>query len=342
METWALIDTETDGLYAPIYAIEVAAQKFEGLTPVGEPFRVFINHGIEIPLEATFVHGYTTEFIVKNGLPPEVAYSQLRSHLGEIPIVSHFLQFDWNRVLFPEYKRLNIKPIGKPGFCSWGLSRRALPEHLTHRLDFLRDFYDLQCSQSHSALGDVEATTDLLQRIVFPRLSEIGFDTIKKVYEFATMRPLLRCKCLIQKLDYDTEARRVALAKVEEQKKREIVVDTYNEINSYPDLIIEHELIDEDHEILFSGRKFLFTGKMAMGPRSLARKNIQAKGGITPTSNHLGDDIDYLILGESRDAGWTALLHGGKLATAFFKKINNPKSKLHIIREEFLRAALLG
>ena len=80
METWALIDTETDGLYAPIFAIEVAAQKFEGLKPVGSPFRVFINHGIDIPLEATAVHGYTTEFIVQNGLPPLEAYSPLREY----------------------------------------------------------------------------------------------------------------------------------------------------------------------------------------------------------------------------------------------------------------------
>ena len=223
MESWVLVDTETDGLYAPIYAIEIAAQKFQGLQTVGLPFRVFINHGIEIPLEATAVHGYTTEFIFKNGVPPEEAYTALREYIGNLPVVSHFLQFDWNRVLFPEYKRLGIPVIGRPGFCSWSLSRRALPEHLTHRLDYLREFYNLRCSQAHSALGDVESTVDLLQRIIFPRLASINFNSIQKVLDFATMRPLLRCKCLIQKIDFDTEARRVALAKVEEKKKDEII-----------------------------------------------------------------------------------------------------------------------
>jgi DNA polymerase III epsilon subunit-like protein len=341
MSAWALIDTETDGLYAPIYAIEVAAQRFEGLTAVGEPFRVFINHGIEIPLEATLVHGYTTDFISENGLPPEEAYSQLRSHLGEIPIVSHFLQFDWNRVLFPEFKRLNIPPVGIPGFCSWALSRRALPEHLTHRLDFLRDFYQLRCSQSHSALGDVEATTDLLQRIIFPRLNSIGFDSIKKVYEFATMRPILRCKCLVQKLDFETESRRIAQAKREENKREAILETAFQNDQSIPVLILEHELIDEEHDISFAGRKFLFTGTLAMGPRSKACQEIQIRGGITPTSKFLGEDIDYLVLGEDKERGWTHLLQGSKLGSAFLKKFKNPKSKLRIIREERLRSALI-
>jgi DNA polymerase III epsilon subunit-like protein len=341
MDTWVLIDTETDGLYAPIFAIEVAAQKFEGLKPVGNPFRVFINHGIEIPIEATLVHGYTTEFILQNGLPPLDAYSQLREYIGEVPVVSHFLQFDWNRVLFPEFNRLQIKPIGKPGFCSWGLARRALPEHLTHRLDYLRDFYDLHCCRPHSALGDLEATTDLLQRVIFPRLAGLHFDSIRKIYEFATMRPVLRCRCIVQGLDFEKEKLRLARVEWEERHKAVTINQAYENARSIPDLILEHELIDDEHEILFGGRKFLFTGKMVTGPRSAARKEIQRRGGITPTSNHLGDDIDYLVLGEDPEAGWLRLLHGGKLTSAFIKKFKNPSSRLHIIREDLLRAALM-
>jgi DNA polymerase III epsilon subunit-like protein len=65
-ENWTLVDTETDGLWAPIHVVEIAAQRFQGLMPVGEPFRVFINHDIEISPAATMVHGYTTDFIKAN------------------------------------------------------------------------------------------------------------------------------------------------------------------------------------------------------------------------------------------------------------------------------------
>jgi hypothetical protein len=110
---------------------------------------------------------------------------------------------------------------------------------------------------------------------------------------------------------------------------------------SIPALILDHELIDEEHDISFSGRKFLFTGTLLMGSRSKARQEIQKRGGITPASNNLGDDIDYLVLGEDKEHGWTRLLQGGKLGSAFFKKLKNPTSKLRIIREESLRSALI-
>lgn len=211
--TWTLIDTETDGLYAPIHVIDVAAQKFEGLAPVGEPFQVFINHGIRIPPDATAVHGYTTDFIRRHGTDPSTAYRGLRNYIGADPVVSHNVSFDWDRVLMPEWLRLREEPIGQRGFCALLLSRRALPEHSTHRLDYLRDFHGLACSRPHSALGDVESTADLLTRIIFPRLTAIGFGSVDGIREFASLRPVLRCQCLIEGRDYEAEARRVRTAR---------------------------------------------------------------------------------------------------------------------------------
>jgi DNA polymerase III epsilon subunit-like protein len=211
--TWTLIDTETDGLYAPIHVIDIAAQKFHGLEPVGEPFQVLINHGIRIPPEATAVHGYTTDFILRHGIDPGRAYRALRSYIGNDPVVSHNVSFDWDRVLMPEWARLREEPIGRRGFCALLLSRRALPEHPTHRLDYLRDYHGLACSRPHSALGDVEATADLLTRIIFPRLTAVGFGSVDGVHEFVSLRPVLRCRCLIQGLDYEEEAQKARAAR---------------------------------------------------------------------------------------------------------------------------------
>lgn len=117
--TWTLIDTETDGLYDPIYVIDVAAQKFKGLRPVGEPFQVFINHGIEIPLDATAIHGYTTEFITRNGIDPVEAYRALRGYVAEDSVTSHYLTFDWNRVL------LSVAKVGTCIFLRQGCSHNG-------------------------------------------------------------------------------------------------------------------------------------------------------------------------------------------------------------------------
>ncbi len=50
---WVIIDTETDGLCAPIHVVEICGQLMEGWTPIGTPFRMLLNHDVPIPWEAS-------------------------------------------------------------------------------------------------------------------------------------------------------------------------------------------------------------------------------------------------------------------------------------------------
>ena len=50
---WILLDTETTGRKAPIYVVELAAQRMRGWAPEGSPFRRMLNHGVAIPPGAT-------------------------------------------------------------------------------------------------------------------------------------------------------------------------------------------------------------------------------------------------------------------------------------------------
>jgi DNA polymerase III epsilon subunit-like protein len=340
MSTWTLLDTETTGLYPPIHVIDVAAQKFEGLTPIGDPFQVYIDHNITIPPEATAVHGYTTDFISQNGIEPSAGYKQLRAYIGDDPVVAHYLMFDWNRVLIPELIRLREQPIGHRGFCSWLLSRRALPEHPTHKLDYLRDAHQLACSRPHSALGDVESVQDLLTRVIFPRLASIGYDTLEGVREFTALRPVLKCKCLIQGMDYEEEARKIAETRKEKRRLEKFTFEVECGEYPIPSLLLDHDLIDEDPSIEFVGKTFLFTGKMAWGTRPKATALINERGGSVSKSKAITKDIDYFVLGEDKEKGWTSLIHGGKLTKAFLKRFKEPHLKYRIVREEDFIAAL--
>ena len=125
---WVIIDTETDGLLDPIHVVEIAAQRMNGWDPVGEKFRVLLNHGVPIPPEATAVHGYTTEFLRQQGEDPLVAHARFREFVGVLPLVAHNLSFDWNRALFQEWLRLGLEPAGQRGFCTLMLSRRLVDE----------------------------------------------------------------------------------------------------------------------------------------------------------------------------------------------------------------------
>lgn len=68
-ESWILLDTETTGFAQPIFAVDLAAQKMSGWERDGEPFRRMLNHGCEIPAEASRVHGFTREILERDGLP---------------------------------------------------------------------------------------------------------------------------------------------------------------------------------------------------------------------------------------------------------------------------------
>jgi len=48
---WVLLDTETNGLQAPIYAVEIGAQMMRGWKPEGPPFRRLLKYG-ELRLKA--------------------------------------------------------------------------------------------------------------------------------------------------------------------------------------------------------------------------------------------------------------------------------------------------
>jgi len=102
METdWVLIDTETSGLTAPIYVVEVAAQRMHGWEPTGEPFRRLLNQNAWISPEASRVHGYTPEILERDGFPPEKVYADFASYVGSLPLVSYNLEFDLDKVLIP-------------------------------------------------------------------------------------------------------------------------------------------------------------------------------------------------------------------------------------------------
>jgi DNA polymerase III epsilon subunit-like protein len=75
---------------APIHTLEIAAQLMEGWEPVGEPFRVYLNHNVSIPLAATAVHGYTREFLQKHGQPPREAHERFRQYIGTLPLAKGY------------------------------------------------------------------------------------------------------------------------------------------------------------------------------------------------------------------------------------------------------------
>ena len=179
LQPWVVIDTETNGIQAPIYVVEIGAQKMKGWLPDGPPFRRLLNHNADISPEASRVNGYTREILERDGDDPLAVYRDFAAYAGQVPLVAYNLAFDWDKVLLPEWQRLGLGPIGQRGWCALELARRLLdPVPAGNcKLQTLRQFYRLPERGAHTALGDVQTVVDLLGTVLRPLAEARGLHT---------------------------------------------------------------------------------------------------------------------------------------------------------------------
>ena len=178
-QPWVLLDTETNGIQAPIYVVEIGAQKMKGWLPDGPPFRRLLNHNADLSPEASRVNGYTREILERDGDDPRAVYQDFAAYAGGLPLVAYNLAFDWDKVLLPEWQRLGLAPIGQRGLCALELARRLLdPVPAGNcKLQTLRQFYRLPERGAHTALGDVQTVVDLLDSVLRPLAEARGLHT---------------------------------------------------------------------------------------------------------------------------------------------------------------------
>jgi len=199
-DEWVIVDTETNGVYPPICTVEIAAQRMVGWLPVGEPFRVLVNHDVPIDPGAQAVHGYSREFLRRNGTDPRQAHLAFHAYAGDLPLVAYNISFDWNRVLEPEYARLQVPTTGRRGFCAMTLARRTIVETPNYRLDTLKRHFQLGDERSHQALNDVFSVVRLFERVLQRRLAGMGLQDFAAVAAYSRKTPVRSCQDRIRDL----------------------------------------------------------------------------------------------------------------------------------------------
>src|SRR6266581_3297348 len=186
-ECWILLDTETTGLSAPIFVVELAAQEMRGWEADGKPFRKLINQNADILAAASRVHGYTREILERDGEPAHQVYREFAEYAGSLPLVSFNLEYDLDEVLKPEWKRLGIGAIGSRGFCALRLAQRLLdPVPAGNcKLQTLRQYYRLPERGAHTALGDAQTVVDLFAAVLRPIAEQRGLETWEQLAAYA-------------------------------------------------------------------------------------------------------------------------------------------------------------
>ena len=183
---WVLLDTETNGITAPVFVVEIGARRMRGWSPEGPPFRRLLNQNADIPPEASRVHGYTREILERDGEDARTVYRDFATYVVGMPLVAFNLAYDLDDVLIPEWQRLGIQHIGQRGFCALRLAQRLLdPVPAGNcKLQTLRQFYRLPERGAHTAMGDVETVADLIDQVLQPLAGQRGLSTWEAIVEY--------------------------------------------------------------------------------------------------------------------------------------------------------------
>lgn len=196
-QTYVVWDLETTGLdYKTCRIVEFGALMVKEGKPIGE-FEAILNHGIEIPIEASNIHGITTEKAKKNGIDPKEAMKRAFEIINAYPAhVTHngmkfdlpFLLEEWRRQeLVKEATEQNLYKTALDTAAMFKAMKMEMPRHWNeHYADWaLRVLstyapgvkynvgvccdalqIDRSMTLQHRVMGDIKLTHEIYKKLI--------------------------------------------------------------------------------------------------------------------------------------------------------------------------------
>ena len=169
----AVFDLETTGLdltdarIVTACAVELDASG----NVVGTNSEWLANPGIEIPTQASDVHGVTTEIAVREGRPADVVIAELLATLRDffargLPVVAYNAPYDFT-ILHYEALRHGLEPL-KLGSVIDPLVIDKFKDKFRRgkrRLENAAEFYNVSLADAHNATADAVAAGRVAQAI---------------------------------------------------------------------------------------------------------------------------------------------------------------------------------
>lgn len=180
--SFVVTDTETTGGKAgEDRLIEVAAVKVHDGVIV-DRFAQLINPERSIPWRITEITGISTGMVFGQPVAAEVLPAYL-DFLDDGVFVAHNAPFD-ERFINAELKILGEQGLANPVLCTLRLARRLLAGLRSKGLSSVADFYGIPISGRHRALGDAEATAEVLLRFLEHLQDEHELEVLEDLLAF--------------------------------------------------------------------------------------------------------------------------------------------------------------
>ncbi|WP_339262942.1 3'-5' exonuclease [Solibacillus sp. FSL W7-1472] len=159
---YVVVDIETTGGSAARgdKIVEIAALKIRHGETV-DLFHRFVNP--EKPIKNSHIHGITNERVKHEQTISPVIHA-FKAFLGDLPIVSHHIGFDWYSFLALEFFRNGIRPTN-PAACTVLLARKYL-DSPRNNLNVIAETYNIPLLNHHTADADAICANEILQLIM--------------------------------------------------------------------------------------------------------------------------------------------------------------------------------
>lgn len=184
-----VLDFETTGVDPRSDRIVTAALYFT--TPAGNyldcSVDLVVDPGIVVPDEVAAIHGYTTQRVREEGVPPgqalELIVSRLEgARLLNLPLVMYNAGFDWP-LLHAECQRHRVLPPKNMYLIDPLVIDRKHDRFRKgkRKLHMVAQFYGVQLVDAHTAADDAYAAADLARRMArrFPEFRDLSLESLQ-------------------------------------------------------------------------------------------------------------------------------------------------------------------
>lgn len=164
-DTYVVIDVETSGLLPEEHEIiEIGAILVEA-NLIKDQFSLLVKPKKAVTPQVEEITGITNTMLQKEGIDISLAMQQFISFLGDLPVISHNIDFDYN-FLHKACATCNMPLITNYCIDTLALSRRKVKQVENYKLSTLAKHFKIETTQTHRSIADCQLTYRLYEKLI--------------------------------------------------------------------------------------------------------------------------------------------------------------------------------